>query len=120
MARDGAGATMLPVAAMSGKERTEVPPTAAQLPGAAPTAVQPPNAAPTAARAPTFEQQQPCAATSQVEAPPLFDQILQAYRAHDFDPRKSLHGDFVLADGFSCEWNRDGSLKLVIPEDAKL
>ncbi len=65
-------------------------------------------------------QQQPCAASSQVKPSPLFDQILQAYRAHDFDPRKSLQGHFVLSDGFWCKRDWGESLKVVIPEDAKL
>ncbi len=77
---------------------------------------------PRATQPPGATQQQPAAAatTTQVEPPPLFDQILQAYRAHDFDPGVSLQGDFVLSDGFWCKRDRAGSLRVVIPEDAKL
>ncbi len=118
--RNGADETALPVVARPGVNDTQTPTPAAQPPSAVPTAEQPPTTAPTAAQPPGAAQQQPCATTGQVETPPLFDQILQAYRAHDFDPRKYLQGEFVLSDGFWCKRDRDGSLKVVIPEDAKL
>ena len=117
---EGADEAVPPVPAMSAEEETETPPTAVQPTGAAPTVAQTPSTEHTAARPPAAAQQQSSAATSQVETPPLFDQILQAYRTHDFDPRKSLQGEFVLSDGFWCKRDRDGSLRVVIPEDAKL
>lgn len=111
-AHESADEAVPPVPAMSDEE-TKTPPTAAQQTGAAPTEQ-------TAALPPAAANQQPRAATSQVETPLLSAQILQAYRTHDFDPRKSLQGEFVLSDGFWCKRDRDGSLRVVIPEAAKL
>ncbi len=118
--RNGADKTAPPVVARPGDNETKTPAPAAQPPSAVPTAAQTPITTPTAAQPPGAAQQQPCATTGQVETLPLFDQVLQAYRAHEFDPRKFLQGDFVLSNGLWCKRDRDGSLKVVIPEDAKL
>ena len=65
----------------------------AVLPGAAPGRegeMEEPAQPPRSTQPPDAAQEPSAANATKVEPPPLFDQILQAYRTHDFDPRISL------------------------------